>query len=237
MNREPLSFAQLARNIQTSDSFVDVLVEQPSEFDTFSVDDAGPMATAPLIDRCTIPLHEVCRPTMEDLDRVIGAALINGDGVSKPVGLLTHPVVDEKEWAWGSFGCLDIKVDATNGALSDRIIDLVYAIPAEFRHNASFLMSKDAAKKMRKLKDVDGRFLWEDGRSWSEPPRLMGYQVVIDENMPDLEGGARPIAFGDFQRAYAVALGQWCEDWNGCSQKVGGDAFGFDTVKFLRFVA
>ena len=87
----------------------------------------------------------------------------------------------------------------------DPIIDLVYALGAEYRANATFVMNSKTAGVIRKLKDADGRFLWSDGLAAGEPARLMGYPVLIAEDMPDVATGADAIVFGDFAAGYTVA--------------------------------
>ena len=36
------------------------------------------------------------------------------------------------------------------------------------------------------------------------PAQLVGYGIVVMDDMPDIGDGAFPIAFGDFQRAYTI---------------------------------
>jgi hypothetical protein len=59
-------------------------------------------------------------------------------------------------------------------------------------------MNSKTAGALRKLKDADGRHLWSDGFATAEPARLLGYPVLIAEDMPDIGADATPIAFGDF---------------------------------------
>ena len=66
-------------------------------------------------------------------------------------------------------------------------------------------MNSKTAGAVRKMKDVDGRFMWSDGLAAAEPARLMGYPVVICEDMPDVAANAYAIAFGDFKSAYTIA--------------------------------
>ena len=44
-------------------------------------------------------------------------------------------------------------------------------------------MSSKTAGIVRKLKDLDGRFLWSDGMTQGQPARLMGYPVLVAEDM------------------------------------------------------
>ncbi len=221
----------------------------------------------PAIDRITIPLHELSalpKASQRLLDdsafdieawlagriadkfaRSEAAAFINGDGVDKPTGILNHPSVDNDVWAWGNLGYVPTGVDGDfNGG--DAIIDLVYALGAEYRANGSFVMNSKTAGTVRKLKDADGRFLWSDGLAAGEPARLLGYPVVIAEDMPDIASGATAIAFGDFAQGYTVAerpdLRVLRDPFSAkphvlfyATKRVGGDVSDFAAIKLLKF--
>ena len=66
-------------------------------------------------------------------------------------------------------------------------------------------MNSATAGAVRKLKDSEGRFLWSDSLVAGQPPTLLGYPVIIAEDMPAIASGAFSIAFGDFRRGYLVA--------------------------------
>ncbi len=221
----------------------------------------------PQIDRITIPLHELSalpKASQRLLDdsafdiegwlagriadkfaRSEASAFVNGDGIDKPTGLLTYPTVDNDVWAWGNLGYV---VTGADGALADGdpIVDLVYALGAEYRANASFVMNSKTAGTVRKLKDNDGRFLWSDGLAAGEPARLMGYAVLIAEDMPDIATGANAIAFGDFGAGYTVAerpdLRVLRDPFSAkphvlfyATKRVGGAVSDFAAIKLLKF--
>jgi len=128
----------------------------------------------------------------------------------------------------------------------DPIVDLVYALGAEYRANATFVMNSRTAGVVRKLKDADGRFLWSDGLAAGEPARLMGYRVLIAEDMPEIATGADAIAFGDFRAGYTVAerpdLRILRDPFSAkphvlfyATKRVGGDVSDFKAIKLLRF--
>lgn len=226
--------------------------------------------STPQIERISIPLHELSalpkasQRLLDDsafdietwlADRIASkfarseaAAFITGDGVDKPKGFLTHPSVDESLWVWGSLGYVPTGAagdfDATNP--SDAIVDLVYALEADYRANASFVMNSKTAGAVRKMKDADGRFLWSDGLAAGEPARLMGYPVLIAEDMPDINDDALAIAFGDFQAGYTVAerpdFRILRDPFSAkphvlfyATKRVGGDVSDFAAIKLLKF--
>ena len=109
-------------------------------------------------------------------------------------------------------------------------------------------MNSKTAGAVRKLKDADGRFLWSDGLAAGEPARLLGYPVVIAEDMPDIASGADAIAFGDFSAGYTVAerpdLRILRDPFSAkpyvlfyATKRVGGDVSDFAAIKLLRFAA
>lgn len=224
----------------------------------------------PTIERITIPLHELSAlpkasqrlldDSAFDIDtwlagriadrfaRAEAAAFINGDGTDKPTGILTHPTLANDSWIWGNIGYVATGTsgdfDATNPA--DAIVDLVYSLGAEYRANGAFVMNSKTAGAVRKLKDLDGRFLWSDGLAAGEPARLMGYPVVIAEDMPDIGADAMSIAFGDFAAGYTVAERPDTRILRDpfsakphvlfyATKRVGGDVSDFAAIKLLKF--
>ena len=172
----------------------------------------------PQIDRITIPLHELSalpKASQRLLDdsafdiegwlatriadkfsRAEAASFINGNGIDKPKGVLDHTSVDNAIWSWGNIGYVPTGTDGD--VTPESVVDVVYALGAQYRANATFVMNSKTAGVIRKLKDADGRFLWSDGLATAEPARLLGYPGLIAEDMPDPATGAESIIFGDF---------------------------------------
>ncbi|MEP4038927.1 phage major capsid protein [Pseudophaeobacter sp.] len=221
----------------------------------------------PVIDRITIPLHELSalpKASQRLLDdsafdiegwlagriadkfsRAEAAAFLNGDGMDKPTGILTHPTVENDSWSWGSLGYVPSGEDGGIGD-GDAIIDLVYALGAQYRANASFVMNSKTAGLVRKLKDADGRFLWSDGLAAGVPARLLGYPVLIAEDMPDAASDSLSLAFGDFAAGYTIAerpdLRVLRDPFSAkphvlfyATKRVGGDVSDFAAIKLLKF--
>jgi HK97 family phage major capsid protein len=220
----------------------------------------------PQIDRITVQLHELSalpKASQRLLDdaafdiegwlagriadkfaRAEASAFINGDGVDKPKGILAHATVDNDVWAWGNLGY--VPTGSAGEVTPDAIVDVVYALGAQYRANASFVMNSKTAGFVRKLKDMDGRFLWSDGLAAREPARLMGYPVLIAEDMPDAANDATAIAFGDFAAGYTIAerpdLRILRDPFSAkphvlfyATKRVGGDVSDFAAIKLLKF--
>ena len=221
----------------------------------------------PHLERIVIPLHELAalpKASQRLLDdaafdiegwlagriastfaRAEARAFVEGDGIDKPRGFLTHPKVPEAEWGWGSLGYVSAG-DAGFAGVPDALVDLVYALGAQYRANGTFVMSSKTAGRVRKLKDGDGRFLWSDGLAAGEPARLLGYPVLVAEEMPSIEDGGFAVAFGDFAAGYTIAerpdLRILRDPFSAkphvlfyATKRVGGDVSDFAAIKLLSF--
>jgi HK97 family phage major capsid protein len=264
------SIRAIANVVQVEATSFDVLIDHSDvghgwATETSSVTETG----TPTIDRITIPLHELSAlpkasqrlldDSAFDIDgwlagriadkfaRAEADAFINGDGIDKPKGFLTHPTVDNAAWAWDSIGYVATGVDGDFDG-GDSIIDLVYSLGAQYRANAAFVMNSKTAGAVRKLKDGDGRFLWSDGLSAGEPAQLMGYPVLISEDMPDPATGAHAVAFGNFAAGYTIAerpdLRVLRDPFSAkphvlfyATKRVGGDVSDFAAIKLLELSA
>ena len=153
-------------------------------------------------------------------------------------------------WSWGNLGYVATGADGDFAATdpADAIVDLVYSLGARYRANATFVMNSKTAGAVRKMKDADGRFLWSDGLAAGEPARLMGYAVLVAEDMPDIASDANAIAFGDFKAGYTVAerpdLRILRDPFSAkphvlfyATKRVGGDVSDFAAIKLLKFAA
>ena len=177
-----------------------------------------------------------------------GAAFVTGDGTNKPTGFLHVTQVADASWSWGNLGYLATGV---SGALpttnpSDILVDLVYALKAGYRQNASWVMNRKTQAALRKLKDSDGNYIWQPAATASGQATLMGFPLVEAEDMPDIGAGATPIAFGDFRRGYLVVdrmgVNVLRDPFSAkpyvlfyTTNRVGGGVQNFDAIKLLKF--
>ena len=175
------------------------------------------------------------------------AAFVIGDGNEKPKGFLTYQEVEEQVWTWGRLGYVatGAEGDFDIERPADAIVDLVYALGAKYRANATFVMNSKTAGAVRKIKDADGRFLWSDSLAAGQPAQLMGYPVLIAEDMPDIGRDTTAIAFGDFMAGYTVAerpdLRILRDPFSAkpnvlfyATKRVGGDVTDFAAIKLLK---
>ena len=212
---------------------------------------ASPKASQRLLDDAAFNVEEWLAARIADkFTRAENAAFVSGDGVDKPNGFLTYSNVANDAWAWGSLGYVATGESGDFAGIdpADAIVDLIYALDAAYRANAAFVMNSKTAGAVRKMKDSDGRFLWAESLSSGQPARLMGYPVVIAEDMPDIAPGATAVAFGDFGAGYTIAerpdLRVMRDPYSAkphvlfyASKRVGGDVTDFAAIKLLKFAA
>lgn len=265
------SIRSVASVVQIEANSFDVLVDHGELGSAWSTE-AGSQAetSTPAIERVSIALHELSampkasQRLLDDsafdvegwlaqriADRFAAAeadAFINGDGADKPKGFLTYPAVSAGSDVWGQIGYVATGSagDFSGVDPADAIVDLVYSLGAQHRSKATFVMNSKTAGAVRKMKDADGRFLWTDNIAQGEPPRLMGYPVLIAEKMPDIAADAFGIAFGDFSAGYTVAerpdLRVLRDPFSAkphvlfyATKRVGGDVTDFSAIKLLKF--
>lgn len=265
------SIRGIANVVQVESTAYDVLVDHTDIGAGWASETGSAAETGtPQVERISIPLHELSAlpkasqrlldDTAFDVEgwlatriadkfsRAEGVAFISGDGVDKPKGFLTYSAVDNSSWTWGDLGYVATGATGDFDGIdpADAIVDLVYSLGARYRANASFVMNSKTAGAVRKMKDADGRFLWSDGLAAGEPARLMGYPVLIAEDMPDIAADATAIAFGDFSAGYTVAerpdLRILRDPFSAkphvlfyATKRIGGDVSDFAAIKLLKF--
>jgi HK97 family phage major capsid protein len=211
---------------------------------------AMPAATQTLLDDAVVDIE---RWIAEEVEAAFAeqesAAFVNGDGVNKPKGFLTYQTVEDEIWEWGRLGAIH-----TGGASfpaddpSDALVELIYALKAGYRQNASFVMNRRTQGAIRKFKDDSGQYLWAPPASPGQAATLMGFPVIEAEDMPDIAAGACAVAFGVFKRGYLVV------DRTGMrvlrdpysakpyvlfytTKRVGGGVQDYAAIKLLKFAA
>ncbi len=264
------SLRAVSNVVQVEASSFDVLIDRSEIGSGWATETAATAETAtPAIERISIKLHELSampKASQRLLDdsafdvegwlagkiatrfmRAEAAAFIGGDGVDKPKGILLPAKVANAAWTWGSLGYVPTgaAADFATANASDCVVNLVYALGADYRANATFLMNSKTAGAVRKMKDADGRFMWGDSLQAGEPARLMGYPVLICEDMPDVGANSYPVAFGDFRAGYTIAerpdLRILRDPFSAkphvlfyASKRVGGDITDYAAIKLLK---
>jgi HK97 family phage major capsid protein len=140
-------------------------------------------------------LQDALYPVDTDLQQSLGvsladleeAAFVNGDGSSKPTGVVGGSTLG--------------KTAAGAAAITgDELIDLYHALARRHRKRAKWMMADATFKLIRKLKDSNGQYLLVPGLREGETDTLLGKPVVISDNMPAATTGLKSVLFGDFSQ-------------------------------------
>ena len=124
----------------------------------------------------------------ERIGRITNTHFTTGDGSSKPYGVVT--------------GAASGKTGATGQTTSityDDLVDLQFSVNRSYRNTgARWMMADSTFKALRKLKDNEGLPIWGTGVANGAPDTLLGYQVVINDDVAAMAANAKSVLFGDF---------------------------------------
>lgn len=143
-----------------------------------------------------------------------GADFTSGLGILGPKGYLTNPTSTAADAA-RAFGTIQYIPTGAAGAFlaaaagpADVLISLVHSLRAPYRSGpgVAWLMNSKTFAAVRQLKDLQGNYLVRaaPGNIAGAPDVLLGFPVYEDENVPDIAANSFSIAFGNWQRGYAI---------------------------------
>lgn len=93
---------------------------------------------------------------------------------------------------------------AGSSIAADDLINVVYKLESSYRKNACWLMNDSTLAIIRKLKDGNQAYIWQQSLSLDEPPSLCGYPVYTSSYMPAPTSGNVPIIFGNFKDFFLI---------------------------------
>jgi HK97 family phage major capsid protein len=130
------------------------------------------------------------------------AQALSGTGVGNNVlGVLNNPDIDASSNVAGTTANQISNTTSDDGS-AGKLIDFVYGVPAQYRRQGSFRIafSSDSEKRIRKLLDGNGRYLWSpEGGFGPRAAGFDGYGVAVDDFIPSGGvAGSRVALAGDF---------------------------------------
>lgn len=127
----------------------------------------------------------------ERLGRATNRRLTTGTNANQPQG-----VVNASALGRTAAGAAAITYDET--------IDLQHSVDPAYRLNAEYMFNDNTLSLLRKLKDSDGRPIWQPAMTASmangTPGTLNGLPYRINQHMANAASGARSMLFGDFSK-------------------------------------
>ena len=186
-----------------------------------------------------------------DFSEQEGAAFISGNGVKKPRGILSYPIVANASYVHGKVGYVATGAAgafASGVTQADCLMDLIHSVKRGYRQNAAFLCNTATLGTIRKFKTTYGEYLYSESIAPEIPATFAGYPIIEDDNMPDIAANSFSVAFGDFAQAYVIVdrLGtrvlrdpftQKGRIGFYTTKRVGGGIQKYEAIKLLKFAA
>lgn len=123
-------------------------------------------------------------------------AYMTGDGSNQPLGLFTAS-------ADGVPTTQDVNSGDNTGLTPDGLIDTQAALKDAYQGAARWLLHRDFIKRVRKLKDGDGVYIWQPGLQTGQPNLLLGKPYITSEYAPNTWTQNSYVAlYGDFSHYY-----------------------------------
>jgi HK97 family phage major capsid protein len=144
--------------------------------------------TSELLDDSGVDITEVlARQAGNAIGVAVNEALTTGAGTTGlPTGLFTAA-------GTGVSGTI-----AGGLFTADQLIDLVYSVDGAVRRlpGTGFVMAPSAIRNARKLKDLDGQYLFQPSLQAGQPDTLLGYRVFENPAVPAVGSAAASLGFG-----------------------------------------
>lgn len=123
----------------------------------------------------------------------IGDKIVNGTGTVEPQGFLTQAGTG----VTGSTG-------VAGAFTADNVIDLIYSLDGSLRKLPSFalLANSTSIAALRKLKDNQGRYLFEISDRADRADLVLGVPVIETPALPNPATNARSLVAGDLKSLY-----------------------------------
>lgn len=129
------------------------------------------------------------------IGRIQNTKFTVGAGTTEPFGLVTQSSVGKT----GTTG-------QTVTIIYDDLVDMADSIDVAYlaEGDMKWMFGQSLRKVLRKIKDSQGRPIWtpgyEAGITQNTPDLLLGYPVVINNDMPTPAANAKSLAFGQLQK-------------------------------------
>jgi HK97 family phage major capsid protein len=219
-------FRSLSRVITISNDSVDVVVDDTLTAAAWAAETAArPETNTSTIQKINIPVHElfahpkitqrllddaafdveswIAEKIAENMGLLEQTAFISGTGTGQPKGILTHP-------AGTATGQIEQLKTGVAGAFAttnpgDILVRLMLSLERRYMDNAVWLMNRSLLSDIRTFKDSTGQYLWQPALDGKTSTTLLGYPVVLIEQMPNRAAGSLSVAFGDVRTTYTIA--------------------------------
>lgn len=132
------------------------------------------------------------------IGRIQNQHFTTGTGTAQPQGLVTGGTVGATLATGNTTG-----LTVTTGV--DGLLDLIDSVDIAYASgDLRWMFSQTYRRLVRKLRDADNRLLWEPSLQVGTPDSLLGYGIVLNNDMPPAAANSKSVAFGDFREGYVI---------------------------------
>jgi HK97 family phage major capsid protein len=106
---------------------------------------------------------------------------LNGSGSNQPMGVFTAATS-----GFGISTSRDVSTDNTTTSMTaDGLVEALFSLKAQYRRKATWIFHRDAVKKIRKLKDGEGNYIWQLGLTADKPDTILNCPYNESEYCPN----------------------------------------------------
>lgn len=214
---------------------------------------AKPKASQKLLDDSSVDIENWLGMKVADkFGRLEGAAFVAGSTPTRPRGFTSYTTVATAD-ATRAWGQLEHVKTGANGTFhttqADPLFDLISAFKPGYLAQANWVTRRSVMNLIRKFKTTTTlEYIWQPGLQLGQPDRLLGYPIVMAEDMPTLATGSNSMALGNFQLGYQIVdrLGArvlrdpytdkpFVQFYT--IKRTGGAVVQFEAIKFINFAS
>jgi HK97 family phage major capsid protein len=108
-------------------------------------------------------------------------AYLNGTGAAHPMGVFTAATA-----GFGISTTRDVSTGNTATSITtDGLIEALYSLKGQYHPKAAWIFHRDGIKRIRKLKDGDGQYIWNPDIKGGQPDMILGRPYKMSEYAPN----------------------------------------------------
>ncbi len=127
------------------------------------------------------------RVLAERIARITNTHFTTGSGGNQPYGVTLQA-------ATGVSGA----TGQTTICTWDDLINLEHKVDPAYRRNARYMFHDNTLSYLRRIKDGEGRYLWQPGATAGAPSSINGWPYTINQDIAQMAASAISVVFGDF---------------------------------------
>ncbi|MCK4336550.1 MAG: phage major capsid protein [Candidatus Aminicenantes bacterium] len=158
-------------------------------------------------------LAKIGKDELSDTDISLEAIIIDSFGRAKAEKEETAFVIgtghvnQQPEGMLNGVTLTRVKTQSADAIEGDDFLNLIYAVPAQYRRNGKLLVPSTTELAMRKLKSAtEELYLWQPNVQAGKPATFAGYPVMAQEDIPAIKSADEcdVAIFGDIKAGYRV---------------------------------